>query len=337
MLQIINLTRYETARTILLDPDGGQRWVVAIKGTFTLEGGRMAPAAVQEPVSRVPEYFGKVGESSLRRDAELVLDHPGTDVVVNASAHVPGQRPADQVVVAVKVGRVQKQLRVVGPRTWRRSVSGVVPSAPERFVRAPIRYEHAFGGAYVDDDGRIRPDPQNPVGSGYHRREQALLGTPAPMVEALDAPITSARHTSPPAGLGAIAPWWQPRARLAGTFDEDWQNTRMPRLPADYDPRFNLSAASGMACEGRLVGGEPVELRNLSESGILAFDLPNLRFFTTTRIGRQTLVSQAALDRVILEPDEQRLVMVWRAALDCGSQARRIIQTVVDEKPVRPK
>jgi hypothetical protein len=111
----------------------------------------------------------------------------------------------------------------------------------------------------------------------------------------------------------------------------------MPRLPADYDPRFNLAASSGMTCVERLAGGEPVELRNLSESGTLAFHLPKLRFFALTQIGRQTVYSRAALDRVIIEPDERRLVMVWRVALDCGSQARRIVRSVVDEKLVRPK
>ncbi len=83
MLQIRNDTPFQTDRAILLDKEGNHVWVVAVKATYTLH---LELAAEQEPVCKAPEYLGAPEKSSLRRDCELVVEHPGTDILVNGRA-----------------------------------------------------------------------------------------------------------------------------------------------------------------------------------------------------------------------------------------------------------
>src|SRR5205823_688661 len=85
-------------------------------------------------------------------------------------------------------------------------------------------------------------DLRNPIGRGVHRRAAALEGHPLPNFEDPRAPITDARKLPAPVGWGAIAPHWQPRSSLAGTYDARWREERFPLLPVDYNPAF-LNAA----------------------------------------------------------------------------------------------
>jgi len=248
MLQISNLTPYAADRAIAIDPSGTQVWVVVIKATFELgEDNSVSPAAEddQEPVCTAPEYFGEPGRSSLRRESKLVYAHPGTDIIVNASAYAPNGKPCPEVMVGVKVGPVRKLLRVLGERRWRWRFGKVVPSAPEVFTTMPIRYERAYGGTSPDARATPAMDARNPIGRGFHHRPEGVLDRPAPNLEDPDHPIKSAHPSSQPAGLGIIAPWWLPRRTFGGTYDAAWRKERMPFFPDDFDPRFFLWCITG--------------------------------------------------------------------------------------------
>ena len=331
MLQVINATPFATGRAVLLSAHGEHIWTVAIKATYRIEeDGKLSLAEQPEPVFHHAVYLGAPGASSLVRDAELVVEHPGTAITLNAKAYAPSGRPEYSVDVAVGVGQIQHQLKIIGDRTWQpRLLGGVHMSDPQRFIDMPICYERAFGGV---DPGTRSAAPQNPVGTGYASSARAAKGVRLPNVELPTEPIERPDRHLPPAGFGAIAPSWTPRKELGGTADEQWAQTRAPLWPADWSPWHCNAAPKPLQSPTKLRGGERVVLVNLSSRPRLEFSLPRVFFDVRTKLSNGSVSNEVGLDRVIIEPEHRRLVMVWRSALNCGPDARRVSTTYVDTK-----
>ncbi len=331
MLQIYNYSPFKTERAVLLDKNGAQVWVVAIKATYLFdEAGKTRLADEQEPVFVAPEYFGEPGKSSLRREGELVIEHPGTDIVFNASAYAPG-RAAPSVNVAVEVAGLRKTLTVFGNRIWTVGSFGTRKSAPEPFQSIPIVYERAFGGRAPE--GVLGGEARNPIGQGFALREVDLHHHPLPNVEDYQTKIESWKDRPPPAGLGAIASDWSPRRELAGTFDDTWKRTQAPLWPLDHQPLFHRSASPGLWSEQPLGGGERVATVGLTPSGTTSFRLPREAFIVESGVaGKRIAQPPPQLDRVIIDMDDRRLVMVWSARLACGTRARQVEYTSIDLK-----
>src|SRR6185437_6864632 len=118
-------------------------------------------------------------------------------------------------------------------------------------------------------------------------------------------------------GFGFIAPNWQPRLALAGTFDVAWDRTRKPLLPKDFDRRFFNAASPGLVAPGHLRGDEPVVTIGASPHGRVAFHLPcpaaHQCLFELR--GQRRVSLQTVLDTVIVDMDLLCLVMQWRAHL----------------------
>jgi hypothetical protein len=337
MLQIDNQTPFRAERALLRDARGSQVWVVAVKATYAIGGGgddgEPKLHDEQEPVAAGPVWAGEPGRSSLLREGELVVEHPGTDVTFNAAAHARGGRPVDHVDVGVTVGGARRLLRVFGERLWQKGAGGPKKDAPAPFARMPIVWERAFGGTLVDPrTGAVTMDPRNPVGRGFAPDPTLLEGKLLPNVEDLQHPIESWKSRPPPAGLGAIAPGWSPRSERGGTYDEAWRRSRMPLWPADYDPRFHQSAPPELVCETPLRGGEEVRTTGLTPDGELAFRLPRVHLAVETLLGGEWLFQRSRLERVIVEPDERRLVLVWGSRLDCGTRGREVERTRISQK-----
>ncbi|XXY48655.1 DUF2169 domain-containing protein [Sorangium sp. So ce269] len=330
MLQLKNETAFQTGRAVLLDGRGAQVWVVVVKATFRFdEGGRVTLHEAQEPVNSAPLYAGDPGASSLLRDAEIVAQHPGTDVTLNATAHAPEGREVTELDVGVAVADLRRSARVLGDRRWEHGAFGLrkTPSAPFRVM--PIRYERAFGGR--DAGGE---EARNPIGRGFATDARDLAGAPLPNIEDPGALIQDAGSRPAPVGFGAVPPQWSPRRELAGTFDEAWQTRRAPLWPADFDPRHHRSAPPGLWSERHLIGGEPVSLRHLTPAPVVSFRLPRVEVVVYTWIAGERIRQRVRLDRVVLEPDERKLVLVWRSSLDCGTEARKIARSIVTTKEV---
>jgi hypothetical protein len=189
----------------------------------------------------------------------------------------------------------------------------------------PLVWERAFGGSDVTREGFLA-HPRNPVGLGYRTEgsQRPLDGLALPNLEDPDAPVRSWKEHPPPACLASIAPHWEPRRSFAGTYDDAWQQQRAPFLPADFDSRFLQLAPPGLVARGHLRGGEPVEVRGATPSGVLRFTLPEARIQVTYVVDRTSQVHQAVLDTVLIEPDRGRLILVWRAALPCDKRVLRV-------------
>ena len=337
MWQLLNRTPFAAERRWLRDRQGAEVWIVAVKASFDIVGGRTQPASRQPPVLDLPEPVGRPGGSSLRYDADLILTKTCTDVTVVGHAWAPAGRVVDRQDVAFRVGPVHKALRVFGDRQW--GLFGA--TAPRPFEKMPLVYERASGGpvasAAHDDEGDA--DARNPVGAGHARSAREAKGMRLPNIEWPQAPILSWRDRPAPAGFGSIACHWQPRVGFAGTYDEAWRRTRQPLWALDLDERYFQSAPLDQQCPGFLRGGEPVALRGLSPAGPLDFVLPTVHLGFETRFfdGTRVIHPNRRLHSVILEPDLPRVSLVWHSALPCHDRVHQLEHTVVTLKTGRAR
>jgi hypothetical protein len=331
MWAVVNRTPYSAERSWGRDKDGVHEWIVAVKGTFDIKpDGALALAEEQLPPLLMPEYNGEAGTSSLRYDADLMAPKPTTDIVLNATAYAPENRPSTEFAVSVRVGPVHKVIRVLGNRIWKQGPFGTTPSSADPVTQIPIVYERAFGGF----DGRD-PDPKNqlldtrnPVGYGVAAKSHHRVGQPVPNFEY--------PHGKPekdgPAGFGPIDSFWSPRRELNGTYDSAWEKSRSPLLPLDWNPRSLLCSPVDQLPGSPLHGGEMVELLNLTPGGLLRFQLPKVYLTFRTRFGSRTEEHRSRLATVIVEPDHPRVIMVWSTSLLCPTDVDYLDQTIVDEK-----
>ncbi len=217
---------------------------------------------------------------------------------------------------------------------WYKGFTGLAKTGPRPFERMPIIWERAFGGTEADTaTGALAVEARNPIGRGFATAASLLVDKPLPNVEDILHPIRGWKDRPPPAGLGAIAPDWSPRRERGGTYDEVWKRTRVPLWPQDYDPRFHQSAPAGLVSEPPLKGGETVSTTGLVPEGKLVFRLPREYLVVETQLGNRWVRQPVQLERVIVEPDERRVVMVWGSRLDCRVRARQVSETRISIKP----
>ena len=330
MLQVKNSTPFKALLVMLADRHGIDTLFTVIKGTFTLAE-RTSLASEQLPIIGVDQYYGDQSTTSVRIPSDISLEKIGTDVVVNGCAVAPHGVPTWEMDVSVSVGPVAKSIRVFGDRVWDTGAAGPSISWIKPFVRMPIIWERAFGGADETDAGRS-VDSRNPVGVGFRARggRKSTAGVPLPNVEDPTALISSTRDAPNPAGLATVAPHWLPRRSFAGTYDATWQQSRAPFLPRDFDPRFCQIAPLGMTTPSYLQGGERVELRGLTAEA-MRLSVPAARVEAHYSLNGATEVRPANLDTIVLEPDQRRLIAVWRAVLPCDKKVLKIreVETIV--------
>ena len=331
MWSITNHTPYKVKKTWGRDKDGVHEWIVAVKGTYDIKAdGKVVLADEQLDPLLAPEYNGEAGVSSLRYDADLVAPKPTTDVLVIGTAYAPKGRPSKDFLVSLRVAGIEKVIRVVGNRRWKRGLVGLTPSATEPIATLPIIYERAYGGYdHTDPDPKKqRMDPRNPVGCGVVAKREHQLGQSLPNVEYPKGSI----EKSGPAGFGAIDSHWSPRRELMGTYDKAWQQNRLPLLPEDWDPHSLLCSPLDQRPDTHLFGGEDVELTNLTPNGVLRFVLPKVRCTFSTRIDGRKEEHRSRLSTVVIEPDYPRVMMVWLTSLACRTNIEYLEETVVREK-----
>jgi len=338
MWQIDNRTPFAAERGWVRDRDGSEVWLVAVKATFTIqEDGSAVPSKEQPPVLRLPEHHGEPYKSSIKYEADLVLTKKCTDIIVVGHAHAPSGTAVRQLDCGFRVGSLQKAVRVFGDRHW--GMLGA--SNPEPFVKMPLVYERAYGGADLKSRAPDKHwDWRNPVGTGYVVGLHSAQGVALPNIENPKKLIRSPGDRPAPAGFGAIASHWQPRVKFGGTYDDAWQKTRAPLLAADLDDRFFQCAPADQQADGFLRGGEPVVLLNLrpgAPKGLTKFYLPKLYLGFDTRFydGSREIHKRRALHTVILEPDHEdgpRVSMVWHSALPCHFKVHKLNRTIITRK-----
>jgi uncharacterized protein YjbI with pentapeptide repeats len=257
---------------------------------------------------------------------------PRADVLVQATAHAPAELPVRLLNVTVQVGSMSKRLTVCGKRTWRKGMIGRSGfTEPELITNVPITYENAFGGP---------GSKKNPLGRGLESEE-------LPLIEHRDRMLKSPRDDLEPAVFGPIAPSWQPRASLVGSYGKEWLKERWPWFPDDFDYGYFNAAPRDQQIEGYLKGDENLLFENLHPvHTTYTSRLPGLRLrcFLQEEAGQGQFdfrEVRLVLDTLWIDLNVEKMVLVWRGHVSVRTLKLKEVQQVLAwteplSAPVRP-
>jgi hypothetical protein len=329
--------------------------VVVIKGAFTLAPGIVELATPSASIVYADEPFDidKDERSSLRRAGDVILGKPGTDVIVSGSAKAPGGRPSVGWIASVEVAgkdaatRLRSDLQVTGPRSFEhRRLLGWAIGEPDAATEVPVRYELAFGGAYLDPD----PDAEepwriyepNPSGLGFVDavRLDREATYPAPQWQDPAHPVTKFNGAVPLAGFGAVPRPWASRLRYAGTYDDAWlakaRADAARELPVDYPKDFNhrffQCAHPALTTATHLRGDERIRLVGLARQPVLDLKLPGVALRAELfRALRPRIEIAPSLDTIVFDLDRERVELTWRVAIGHELEIQKVLLFVDEE------
>jgi hypothetical protein len=338
-MDFVNETKVQAGWTLGFQPDGRELLVVAVKATYQLRANGNEPVLceVQEELVESDTFTGEPGFSATKYEVDYAHWKPQCDVLVNGSAHSPGGRPTSAVTVGLRVGVVNKRFNVVGDRQLVDTFLMVAPSPVTPFTTMPISYDRAYGGT---DKSPKKPDQvmtylKNPIGVGYYpvSDRQALSGKPLPNTEQIGIPVTSVSDDYLPMSFSPLGRNFAERIPYAGTYNDDWLKTRAPFFPDNFDYRYFQSAPADQQIP-HPNGGEEIVLENLTPEGVTTFCIPQKSMpvlFIPYR-GKDRPVD-AVMDTILIEPEQNRFMVTWRASLPLQRDCFEIKQTIAGEMP----
>jgi hypothetical protein len=312
--------------TVAVDKTGQEHLLVVIKQTWQIgANGKPPRPAKAVPLEYADLHVGEPGESPPLYECDFVLKKNRCDVLFNATAYAPDDKPLTHLAAGYRIDVHQKAVRIVGPRFWKKTLIGVQATDPKPFTTMPLHYGLAFGGVRPRKKGNqelFDTYEQNPVGTGYAatQSDPELVGMPLPCLEPFDPKIkllSSPTEAYPAVALSAVARHWLPRRQYSGTYDAKWKRDVFPFLPEDFDERYNQAAPEDQQIPYPQ-GGEQVTLMNMMRGRReVSFKLPKLnnmpvRVLLTNYTAKQV---QAVADTLYFEPDEERFSVVWRASV----------------------
>jgi hypothetical protein len=138
------------------------------------------------------------------------------------------------------------------------------------------------------------------------------------------APLEKLGDGATPACFAPSAPAWLPRREFAGTYDEAWQRSRAPYLPADFDPRFLQCATEALRFDRFLQGTEPVVVSGMTLEGPIEFAVPSVRPQIEVVVAGSPVKPRAELETLWIEPDQNRASLTWRANVPVDRKVLRV-------------
>lgn len=335
-MKLVNETRFQTGWNMGFRPDGREVVVVVAKGTYELRpsdprGVQLADE--QEPLIESDKFGANPAFDAPVCENDFALFKPMCDVLVDARAYAPHAQPCERVHVGLRVASCVKSFAVVGRRIWLRTQRSTHATNPIPFLVQPISYDMAYGGTDTDphNPANARSYLTNPAGTGFRVFPDNIDQTPLPTTEELGNPVMSLTANYRPMALGPIGRHWEPRFRLAGTYDRKWQEEKLPFLPDDFS-YFYFQATAPDQQIPYPTGGEPIELLNLSKDGRIHSAIPREGVYVTfvTKAG-DVAPTAANLDTIWIDPEKSRLVMTWRCTRALDRNLFELREMVVEQ------
>lgn len=308
---------------------------VVLRGVWRLRPGQPLEA-ITDTIEQGPLRAETVAPEDLERTGPLSYPgdfaewKPTAEVMLRGTCHVPGGKPLTVCPVRFQVGEWSKTLVCVGPRVWVPGILfGASPSEPQPFLRMPLTWENALGGAAV---------ASNPAGKG--------VGTELlPTVELQGQLVTSRAQRPPPATFLPVNPLWSPRVDRQGRkYGAAWRRTRAPFHAEDFDWRWCCAAPDDQQLPGYLRGDEDLAFQNLDpQHPTWTARLPGLRprHFVKDKAGDAREVP-LVLDTLFADLEDGRLYLTWRgvtpiATLDMSDVTASLsVVEPLDAQPAPP-
>jgi hypothetical protein len=319
-MNLTNATKFPATHTMGMEPSGRELLVVVVKGTYAIpaDGGEAVRSKTPIPLVEADLFAGEPGLSAPLAESDFAAKKPKCDVLLHGAAYAPGGKPAEVVPVSLQLGPISKSFNVVGARAWVKDVFSWKGTHPLPFVKMPISYANAFGGRDESD-----PDEKNHrwylpnhAGVGFHTNLYAPLveGKPLPNSEEIGKPVEKPDGKYRPMAFGPVGRAWEPRPKLAGTYDKNWLDNVCPFLPSDFKDEFYQSAPPDQQMPYPK-GGEEVVLVNLTPQGRTTFKLPPLDMPVSIFLKGGIEKKQSAVaDTIMIEPDRGLFSVVWRTS-----------------------
>jgi hypothetical protein len=325
---IVNLTKSDVAHSVGMGLDGRWQVTAVVKTSYVWDQAGRATLVEPTPIVALDELASELPSAGLLRASELGPPKPKVDVLLAGAIAFP--RPITQTDVEMAVGqRLRKKARIFGDRVWLPgAVADLVPSQARPTSRVPIAWERSYGGEDPSDPKYI--EPRNPAGSGVARDPKSLHGRPAPNFEDADKATGSLLGLPEPVGFGPIAAHWQPRIKLAGTYDEAWETSRRPLPPEDFSPAYFNVAPVDQQLDG-YQPGEIVGLLNMTTEAREQFSLPTLTVPVTFVSSDDANEGTATIDTIIIEPEARRFSLVAKAQATLAEGPQSLDRIVVGE------
>jgi len=343
-MELINATRMVAGYNMGLEPSGRELLVVVIKGTFRFPqaGEPSTHFALHEkqlPLVMADTFTGEPGLSAPVYEVDFAPRKLRCDILLLGSAYAPRGRAVTHVDVSLRVGQWSKSFTVVGPRRWDCGLATLRATSPEPFVSQPISYDVAFGGTDLlhDDPAQHAAYMANPAGRGFHKhlRREWVDGKPLPFTEESGQSVTDPNGKYRPMSFGPIGRGWEPRSKLAGTYDDEWLEQHFPFLPPDFDEGYFQAAPLDQQVPLDMFSTGPIEvsLSNLTPEGDTRFTIPNLvaPVHVFPQRGEREDYN-ATLDTIVIEPELQRFTLNWRIARPLKKNMHEIGHVMVGKK-----
>ena len=337
MLEIKNNTPLTAEIIPGLDKNGYDYAALIIKGNFTLNPANPNLVLSQQPAKliKADKYYDEADNSSVQYEADTCILKPGTDIVLNGHAYPQNNQMAKMVDVSLQINNTNINYRVFGDRQWEKNGLSWNATAPKTFDRMPLTYENAFGGVDTStlEDEIVQYSAFNPIGKGFvGDKKSPTEGLHLPNIENPQTLISQYSDRPAPAGFGFISRSWQPRTNLAGTYDANWEENRQPLLPLDFDEKYFNAAHPSLITPQHLLGGEQIQLRNLSQLGDLNFVLPAWTAPVKVTVKGRSKSIKPVLDTVVIEPDINNVALTWRVTMPCYKQFLYINSVTIGRK-----
>ena len=339
-MEIINNTKFYVETSPFKCQDGSFVLSIIVKGSFEFNSREVRVAKEQLPICFGDELFDEEDGGSVKFESDMVPFKPKTDIVLVGKAYAAGGKPVVFCDVTLRVGEMQKTIRVFGDRKW--DYGGkLMPeysTAPMPFSTMDMVYENAFGGMDLKNGAYCR---ENLLGKGFVAKKNAgIADIFLPNLEDPNHFIKSCADHPKPVGFGFYGKAWEPRISYTGTYDEIWRKERSPDLPEDFNPAFYNGAHPDLQREGYLNGDEAVELVNLTSDGCARFQLPgvDLRCYVEKTFDHsgdtnppEEINVPLNLDTLCMISDKRMFYQVWRGACPIEAMDSLEVKSVLVE------
>lgn len=325
MLEIKNHTALTAEIIPGLDKNGFDYAALIIKGNFTLKPNNPNLALTDQPaeIIKADKYYAEADDSSVQYESDTCILKRGTDIILNGHAYAPDNKMVHTIDVGLQLNEKNISYRVFGDRQWVKNGLSWVATSPVKFDRLPLTYENAYGGidASTQQDEIVQFSEYNPIGKGFvGDKNTPTEGLQLPNIENIQALVSNYTDRPMPSGFGFISRSWQPRVKLAGTYDDNWTNNRLPLLPLDFDDKYFNAAHPNLITPTHLLGGEKILLRNLCVQGDVEFILPEWNAPVKVTVKGRTKNIKPLLDTIVIEPDINNVSLTWRVTMPCYKQ-----------------